>query len=200
LATMRPQESDAPGDLQDRRDKHLIERVATGDDDAFGELFARYGPVALGLASRIIADTGYAEEVIQEVFVGVWRRAGTYDATRGSVRTWLLTQVHHRAVDIVRREEAARRRSTVVLDPTDEPPGPEDVVDESWIQMRRSQVRAALGALPNEQRRVIELAYYGGLSQSQVAEQIGAPLGTVKSRTITGLRRLRDALNAQGER
>lgn len=182
------------GELDDHRDRRLLESVARGDERAFGELFRRYGPSAKGLAYRILADEGLAEEVLQEVFVSVWRNAASYDAHRGRVRTWLLTQVHHRAVDVVRREEAERRRSTAPSAAPGEPPSHEDVVDERWIAARRSDVRAGLEALPREQREILELAYYGGMTQAEIAKRTGVPLGTVKSRTLAAMRRMRDLL------
>jgi RNA polymerase sigma-70 factor (ECF subfamily) len=182
-------------DLQDRRDRDLVERVAGGDRSAFAELYRRYSPSAFGLASRILGDQAMAEEVLQEVFLSVWRRAGAYDPGRGSVRSWLFAQVHHRAVDVVRREEAERRRSHVtVLPDASSEGGVDDVVEEGWLKARREHVRGALEGLPHEQRQVLELAYYGGLTQTQVAEATGVPLGTVKSRTLAAMRRLKGAL------
>lgn len=137
-----------------------------------------------------------AEEVLQEVFLSVWRRAGGYDPARGSVRSWLFAQIHHRSVDVVRREEAERRRTTTNAEPDVSDEGIDDVVEEGWLKTRREQVRRALGGLSDEQRKVIELAYYEGLTQSQVATATGVPLGTVKSRTLAAMRRMRDALAA----
>lgn len=194
--TLRRATGSDVADLQDRRDRQCVERIAGGDEDAFAELFRRYGPVTLGLAARIVADRTLAEEVVQEVFTAVWRKAADHDAARGSVRTWIMTQVHHRAVDVVRREEAERRRGARSSGPSPER-DPEDVVEEGWIAARRERVRAALGALPHEQRRMLELAYVDGLSQTQVAARAGIPLGTVKSRTLAAMRRLRAALVAE---
>jgi RNA polymerase sigma factor (sigma-70 family) len=181
-------------DLQDRRDRDLIERVSGGDHGAFSELYRRYSASAFGLARRIVGDQTMAEEVLQEVFLSLWRRAGAFDPARGSVRSWLFAQIHHRSVDVVRREEAERRRSrtTTNLDVTEE--DVENVIEESWLSARRENVRSALAGLSAEQRRVIELAYYGGLTQTQVADAMGVPLGTVKSRTLAAMRRLRQLL------
>jgi RNA polymerase sigma-70 factor (ECF subfamily) len=183
-------------DLQDRRDRDLIERVSAGDHAAFSEIYRRYSPAAFGLASRILGEQAMAEEVLQEVFLSVWRRAGGYDPARGSVRSWLFAQIHHRSVDVVRREEAERRRTTTNAEPDVSDEGIDDVVEEGWLKTRREQVRRALGGLSDEQRKVIELAYYEGLTQSQVATATGVPLGTVKSRTLAAMRRMRDALAA----
>ena len=184
-------------DLQDRRDRDLVAGTADGDRSAFTELYRRYSPSAFGLALRILGERAMAEEVLQEVFLSVWRRAVAYDPARGSVRSWLFAQVHHRAVDVVRREEAERRRSPINTEP-DYDDGVDDVIEESWLSARREQVGRALQTLPAEQREVIDLAYFKGLTQSQVAKEAGVPLGTVKSRTLAAMRRLRDALHAAG--
>jgi len=181
-------------DLQDRRDRDLLERVSAGDHAAFSEVYRRYSPAALGLAVRILGEQAMAEEVLQEVFLSVWRRAGAYDPARGSVRSWLFAQIHHRSVDVVRREEAVRRRSTAAPESDVADERIDEVVEEGWLKARRDHVRRALGGLSPEQRQVIELAYYRGLTQTQVATETGVPLGTVKSRTLTAMRRLRDSL------
>lgn len=182
-------------DIRDRREHRLLERMARGDEDAFSELFKIYSSVAMGLAVRIIGDRTIAEEVVQDVFVSAWKRAGTYDASRGSARTWLLTQVHHRAVDVIRHEDALRKRSMTTYDPREPAPSPDDIVEEAWIADRRKRVRAAMERLPAEQREVLELAYLGGKTQAEVAKATGVPLGTVKSRTLTAMRRLRGILD-----
>ena len=184
-------------DLQDRRDKDLVAETAAGDRSAFGELYRRYSASAFGLAYRILGERAMAEEVLQEVFLSVWQRATAYDPARGSVRSWLFAQIHHRAVDAVRREEAERRRSPLSTQP-DYDDGVESVIEEGWLSARRDQVRSALAALSAEQRKVIDLAYFGGLTQSEVARETGVPLGTVKSRTLAAMRRLRDELHAAG--
>jgi len=168
-------------------------RIAEGSSDGFRDLYRRYAPTAAGLAHRVIGDPLLAEEVSQDVFLSVWRSAAAYDAARGSVRSWLLTQVHHRAVDVIRHEDAERRRALrqpepIPVDPT------EDVVEDEWLRGRRSEIRVALRSLSNEQREVLELAYFGGLTQTQVSEKVGIPLGTVKSRTLAAMLKLRDAL------
>jgi RNA polymerase sigma-70 factor (ECF subfamily) len=181
-------------DLQDRRDRELMGRIAQGSAEGFRDLYRRYASTANGLALRVIGDAALAEEVTQDVFLSVWRSAAAYDAARGSVRSWLLTQVHHRAVDIVRKEDAERRRSMrerepLPADPTD------DVVEDAWLRARRNDIRAALGTISSEQRQVLDLAYFGGLTQTQIAERLGIPLGTVKSRTLTAMLKLREALS-----
>lgn len=185
-------------ELRDHADRDLLAAMAHGDEDALREIYRRYGGICFGLAARIVADRSLAEDVVQEVFVGAWRAANGFDADRGSVRSWLLTQIHHRAVDTIRREASERRRNQVLTlpDPDREPAASDAIVEEEWISMRRAQVRGALSQLSSDQREVLELAYFTGLTQRQISEQLGAPLGTVKSRTITALRRLRTALSA----
>jgi RNA polymerase sigma-70 factor (ECF subfamily) len=183
-------------DLNEARDRDLVRRIAAGDEDAFRGLFRRYAPTAIALARRVARQPYLAEEIVQEAFLALWRSPGAYDPGRGSVRSWLMGMVHHRAVDAVRREESQRRRAeeakasdvVVVEDPA------EAVVEELGAPQERETVRAALEGLPEEQRQVIELMYFGGLSQSRIAERLELPLGTVKSRTLLGMRRLRAAL------
>jgi RNA polymerase sigma factor (sigma-70 family) len=182
-------------DLSDARDEELVERLRQADEDAFRGLFRRYAPSALALARRVVNQPFLAEEIVQEAFLAVWRNPAGYDRQRGSVRTWLMGMVHHRAVDAVRREESQRKRAedsrgadVVVVDFA------EQVVDQLGLPEVRKAVRAALEELPREQRQVIELMYFEGLSQSKVAARLDLPLGTVKSRTLLGMRRLRAAL------
>jgi RNA polymerase sigma-70 factor (ECF subfamily) len=177
----------------DARDEDLLVRVGAGDEHAFRELFGRYAAVAHALAFRSVRQAQLAEEIVQEAFLAVWRTPDRYDAARGSVRSWLMGTVHHRAVDAVRREQAQRRRAEqasglgpgIVEDPVD------DVLAAIDLPRERRLVRAALGELPEEQRDVIRRMYFDGLSQSQIAERTGLPLGTVKSRTLLAMRRLR---------
>ena len=177
----------------DARDEDLLQRVGAGDEHAFRELFGRYAAVAHALAFRSVRQAQLAEEIVQEAFLAVWRTPDRYDAARGSVRSWLMGTVHHRAVDAVRREQAQRRRAEqasglgpgIVEDPVD------DVLAAIDLPRERRLVRAALGELPEEQRDVIQRMYFDGLSQSQIAERTGLPLGTVKSRTLLAMRRLR---------
>jgi len=178
------------------RDEDLLRRVSAGDEQAFRELFGRYAAVAHALAFRLVRQAQVAEEIVQEAFLAVWRSPDRYDGARGSVRSWLMGTVHHRAVDAVRREQAQRRRAEqaaglgpgIVEDPID------DVLAAIDLPRERKLVRSALGELPDEQREVIERMYFDGLSQSQIAERTGLPLGTVKSRTLLAMRRLRAAI------
>jgi RNA polymerase sigma factor (sigma-70 family) len=180
-------------DPPDARDEDLLLRVVAGDEHAFRELFGRYAATAHALAFRLVRQAQVAEEIVQEAFLAVWRNPDRYDGARGSVRSWLMGTVHHRAVDAVRREQAQRRRAEqaagqgpgFVEDPVD------DVLAAIDLPRERRLVRTALGELPDEQREVIQRMYFDGLSQSQIAERTGLPLGTVKSRTLLAMRRLR---------
>jgi len=175
------------------RDEDLMQRVGAGDEQAFRELFGRYAALAHGLAFRLVRQAQVAEEIVQEAFLAVWRNPDRYDRTRGSVRSWLMGTVHHRAVDAVRREQAQRRRADQAASGLG--PGIEDPIDDVLAAIdlpgERRLVRKALGDLPEEQREVIQGMYFDGLSQSQIAERTGLPLGTVKSRTLLAMRRLR---------
>ena len=185
-------------DLTDAHDRELMERVRRGDGDAFRHLFARYGPTAQAGAQRVVRQAHLAEEIVQEAFLAMWRRPEGYDASRGSVRSWLMGTVHHRAVDLVRREEAQRRRveveGSVAVAVVEQADHAEQVVRELDRPEEGRMVRAALAGIAEEQRAVIELMYFDGFSQAQIAERTGIPLGTVKSRTLLGMRRLRATL------
>ncbi|MCE3555337.1 sigma-70 family RNA polymerase sigma factor [Pseudonocardia sp. RS11V-5] len=175
--------------------------MAEGDERALAEVYDRYGRPAWSLARRICADDGLAEDVVQEVFLTLWRDPARFDAGRGAFVTWLLTLVHHKAVDAVRREATARRRTVPVEDVEDAPmPAGPGADHEALGAVVAGQVRDALGGLPAEQRQALALAYYGGYTQREVAALTGVPLGTVKSRMFTGLARLRAVLGpAAGE-
>ena len=184
-------------DLTESRDRDLVTRIARGDEEAFRGLFRRYAPAAIALARRIVRQPFLAEEIVQEAFLAVWRDPKGYDEGRGSVKSWLMGMVHHRAVDLVRREESQRRRAEDprLIEPA---AAAEDVaqtvVEQVGMPEERRAVREALAELPDEQQQVIELMYFGGMSQSKIAEALELPLGTVKSRTLLGMRRLRGAL------
>jgi len=172
-------------------DEALVALVARSDEGALGELYDRYGRVAYGLARRVLRDTALAEDAVQEAFLVVWRSAGRFVPERAQARTWLLTIVHRRAVDLVRREER-RRAEPLAGAPAEEPAG--DPSEGAWLSLERDRVRDALGKLPDQQREALELAYYGGFTQSELAERLGEPLGTIKSRMFNGLARLRELL------
>ena len=181
-------------DVAQLSDEALLEAVAGDDEAALGELYDRFGRIAYGLALRVVRDASLAEDAVQEAFLQVWRGAGSYRPERAKASTWLLTFVHRRAVDLVRREE---RRRAEPVEALPDPAGPS--ADEEAVRgSRRQVVRDALRALPSEQRQAIELAYYGGLTQSELADRLGQPLGTIKSRMFTGLQRLRALLDEAG--
>jgi len=171
-------------------DEAVLALVARSDEQALAELYRRFGRLAYGLAFRILRDDALAQDAVQEAFLGVWRAAGRFSAERAKPSTWLLTLVHRRAVDLVRREE---RRRTEPLEAETEP-GDVEATDEAELAAQRQTIREALRQLPAEQREAIELAYYGGYTQSELAERLGQPLGTIKSRMFTGLARLRETL------
>ena len=175
-------------------DEALLALCSRADENALGELYDRYGRVAYGLALRIVRDRALAEDAVQEAFLAVWRSAGAFLAEQGKPSTWILTLVHRRAVDLVRREE---RRRAEPLEDTDHPTG-EATDEEAWLRTQRQVVQEALRKLPPEQREAIELAYYGGFTQSELAERLALPLGTIKSRMFTGLKRLRELLVESG--
>lgn len=181
----------------DDADRAVLERVASGELDALQDLYDRYRTMSYSIALRITKDAGLAEDVVQEAFLGAWRNAGRYVEGKGSVKTWLLSIVHHRAVDAVRR----RRPTTELPDREDVPP-PAMTLPDIWPEVAgnldREEIDAALGTLSAVQREAIELAYWSGLTQQEIAARTGAPLGTVKSRVRLGLLALREALTAGG--
>jgi len=181
-------------DLAHLSDEALVALLARGDEGALAELYDRFGAVAFGLALRVVRDAALAEDAVQEAFLTVWRTASRFVAERGKARTWILTLVHRRAVDVVRREQTRR------TDPLKEQPesGGRTAEEEAWLRLERTRVQEALKRLPDQQREAIELAYYGGFTQSELADRLGEPLGTVKSRMFTGLSRLRELLEETG--
>jgi RNA polymerase sigma-70 factor (ECF subfamily) len=170
-------------------------RLVARDCDALGEIYDQYASFVYGLALRVIGDRRAAEDVSQDVFTALWERPAAFDPARGSLRTWLGTLAHRRSVDHVRREEARRRRAERAASHRDIPP---DVEEIATALITAERVRAALGLLPSEQQRAIQLAYFAGLTYRQVADVLGIPEGTAKSRLRLGLRRIADALEAQG--
>ncbi len=171
-------------------------RLVGNDDEALAEIYDQYSSFVYGLALRVVGDARAAEDVSQDVFVGLWERPAAFDPDRGSLRTWLGTLTHRRAVDYVRREEARRRRAE--RDAARAVSAP-DVEELATAMVAAERVRAALDLLPSDQRRAIQLAYFGGKTYRQVAEVLGIPEGTAKSRLRLGLRRIAEALEAQGD-
>ena len=175
-------------------DEALVALAARSEQSALAELYDRYGRVAYGLALRIVRDPALAEDAVQEAFLVVWRTASRFVPERGKASTWILTLVHRRAVDTVRREQRRRADS---LERAPEP-AVEGVEEDAWLRLQRERVQTALRQLPDAQREALELAYYGGFTQSELAERLGQPLGTIKSRMFGGLSRLRELLGDPG--
>jgi RNA polymerase sigma-70 factor (ECF subfamily) len=174
-------------------DEALLERAANGDQSAIAVLYDRYTGMMFGLATRITGDAALAQDVVQEAFVGIWRNAARFSSARASARTWILSICHHRAVDAVRR----RRQADPLPDP-ELPPPPQLALPDVWpdvaARMDADAVRSAIATLPDAQREAIDLAYFAGLTQTEIAERTGAPLGTVKSRVRLGLLALAERL------
>lgn len=175
-------------------DAALVRAVADGRQDAVAELYDRFAPMLLGLARRVVKDPDDAEEVVQEAFLHLWNRADRYDPARSSVATWLALVTRSRAIDrlrnrsVVDRTHAAAQRETDRAD--ESAAGAARVLQDE----RRRRVRIELENVPEEQRQVLELAFYGGLTQREIAQRTGIPLGTVKTRTLLAMKKLRAAL------
>jgi RNA polymerase sigma-70 factor (ECF subfamily) len=187
-----------PNQQTDAEDAELLRAVARGDEAAFARVYDRYSPILLGLLLRILRSRAEAEDVLQEVCLQVWQQARSFDPARGRPFTWLVTLARSRAIDRLRavdsRERAAQRSAE------DAPPdaAPQAWADEEAIRAERAEaVRDALGELPEEQRQVLLLAYLEGMSQSEIAAAKNQPLGTVKTRTRAGLKKLSEALRAR---
>jgi RNA polymerase sigma-70 factor, ECF subfamily len=174
-------------------DARLAERIRAGQAQALGELYDRYAGTALAVALRVVADRSEAEDVVHDAFVAVWKKIDRFDAGRGSLRAWLLTVVRNRAIDRVRV-----RRATVDVDDADERSllrtGPNPTWEDALQRTSAADVRLALAALPEEQRRAVELAYFEGYTYREVAEVTGVAAGTAAGRLRLGLAKLRDSL------
>jgi RNA polymerase sigma-70 factor (ECF subfamily) len=177
----------------DDADRAVLERITNGQLDALQDLYDRYRTMAYSIALRITTDPSLAEDVVQDAFLGVWRNASRYLESRGSVKTWLLSIVHHRAIDAIRR-----RRPTTTLPEREDTPPSSLTLPDIWAEVAgnldRVEIATAMATLTDVQREAIELAYWGGLTQQEIAARTAAPLGTVKSRVRLGLLALRQAL------
>ena len=178
-------------------DDELLARIKTRDTAAFELLYDRHSRAAYGLAYRIVADVGVAEDVVQDSFLSVWRQPDTYGPARGSVRSWLLAIVHHRAIDLVRRRGYREDRQQALEDVALSSAGA-DTVEQVSRSVEGEQVREALRKLPSDQRRSIVLAYFGGYTHNEIARSLDLPLGTVKGRLRIGMQKMRGYLHAKG--
>ena len=174
-------------------DETLMELIGAEQAEALAMLYDRHHRAAFSLAYRILSDAGQAEDVVQESFLAVWRRASTYHAERGRPRAWLLTIVHHRAINQLRGKLAPSQLAELdegLLDARQP-----EVWEEAYAGLRNQDVRQAVAQLPDEQRQAVELAYFGGLTHSEIAERLNVPLGTVKSRIRLAFRKLQSFLD-----
>jgi RNA polymerase sigma-70 factor (ECF subfamily) len=176
-------------------DEELMPLVGRRDPEAFEVLYDRHGGAAYSLAYRIVGDRAAAEEVTQEAFISVWRSGARFDAARGSVRSWLLSVVRNRAIDFLRSRAGKAPKLTFDDDSVlEQRPATERTEDEALQRETAAELRGALGKLPGEQSKVIELAYFGGFSHSEISRILGLPMGTVKGRMRLGLEKIRGDL------
>jgi RNA polymerase sigma-70 factor (ECF subfamily) len=177
---------------QRAEDAALLLRIRDGDERAIETLYTRYSGPLYSLAYRVTGADRYAQDVVQEVFVALWKDAGRYDPSRGALSSWLFALARHKAIDLVRKEANVRKHTADVDLEFRE--ADDDVDQEAWLRLRRDAVRAAITQLPEAQRTALELAFFAGLTHVEVAEQLDIPLGTAKTRIRTALLRLRDIL------
>ncbi|MDX6601123.1 MAG: hypothetical protein QOF13_325 [Solirubrobacterales bacterium] len=176
-------------------DEELMPRIGEKDPDAFEVFYDRHGGVAYSLAYRIVGERGAAEDVTQEAFISIWRSGARYDTARGSVRTWMLGIVRNRAIDALRSKAGRAPKLDFDDDSILEHRPAEELTDSEALRRETAkEVRGALDELPGEQSKVIELAYFGGFSHSEIAGMLGVPLGTVKGRMRLGLEKIRGEL------
>lgn len=177
-----------PRDLAHLSDEAVVALVARSEEAALGELYDRYGAAAFRLAYRVVRDPALAEDVVQDAFLGIWRGAARFVPERARAAAWIMTLVHRRAVDLVRREQ---RRRAVPLEEGDDSRMVDSTENVVWLRLERERVQRALAQLPDQQREALELAYYGGFTQTELAQRLGRPVGTIKSQMFAGLRSLR---------
>jgi len=179
-------------------DSELAVAIAAGSQDALAQLYDRYAGLAYGIALRVLGDPGRAEDAVQEAFLNVWNRAAAFDPARGSLRSWLLTAVRNRSIDYLRGRGAHERREQD-LEPVASMVGAHsDPWYEVSLKLERDAVREALSSLPTEQRQAVQLAYFGGYSQTEIADMTRVPLGTVKGRLRLALEKLSSYLRGRG--
>jgi RNA polymerase sigma-70 factor (ECF subfamily) len=199
LSVFRGNRRNRQSDIRVLADEELMQLVRAGDANAFEVVFDRHAGAAFSLAYRMCGRQAMAEDVVQEAFVSLWRSGARYDATRGSVRTWVLSVVRNRAIDAFRRESAKGSRDVAEEGIAERMPAPELTDTEVERRDEARQVRKALVSLPDDQRQVIELAYFGGFTHSQIADMLELPSGTVKGRMRLGLTKMRLALGDSPE-
>lgn len=176
-------------------DEELMPLIGEKDPEAFEVFYDRHGGVAYSLAYRIVGEKAAAEDVTQEAFISIWRSGARFDRARGSVRSWMLSIVRNRAIDMLRSRAGKAPKLTFDDEAVLEQRPAEELTDEEAMQHETAkELRGAVGSLPNEQAKVIELAYFGGFSQSEIARMLGLPLGTVKGRIRLGLEKIRNEL------
>ena len=176
-------------------DEELMPLIGEKDPEAFGVFYDRHGGVAYSLAYRIVGEPGAAEDVTQEAFISIWRSGARFDRTRGSVRSWMLSIVRNRAIDVLRSSAGKAPKLTFDDDSVlEQRPAEELTEEEAMRHETASEIRGAINTLPGEQSKVIELAYFGGFSQSEIARMLGIPLGTVKGRMRLGMEKMRSEL------
>jgi RNA polymerase sigma-70 factor (ECF subfamily) len=172
-------------------DEDLVLRIARGDERSFEVLYDRHGKVAWSLAFRLLGEREAAEDLVQEAFLAVWNGVAGYSQAKGSVRTWMLSILHHRAVDRLRQTSASRRRQDALEQVAMIEPAAPDAAEVALARVEATEIRTALADVPGDQLKVLRLAYYGGYTQHEIAGMLSLPLGTVKSRMRLGLERVR---------
>jgi len=178
-------------------DEDLISLTDGGDTQALAALYDRHGRVAYSLAYRMMGERQAAEDLVQEAFLKVWRAAGSYRVERASVRTWILSILNNRGIDML-RSSASRRRTQDRVEAQTPSSQPSEAFGETWRSSQREQVREALRGLPPEQLKVLELAYFSGYTHKEIAELLDLPLGTVKGRMRLGLKKIREYFDSRG--
>jgi RNA polymerase sigma-70 factor, ECF subfamily len=187
-----PEPSNVDREVRRAEDAALLARIVDRDERAVESLYARYSGPLYSLAYQVTGADRFAQEVVQEVFIAVWKDATRFDPTRGALAPWLFSLARHKAIDLVRREANIRKRTADV--DMELEVAPDDVDREVWQNLRRDRVRAAIAQLSEPQRVALELAFFAGLTHVEVAERLGIPLGTAKTRIRSALLKLRDAL------
>jgi RNA polymerase sigma-70 factor (ECF subfamily) len=178
-------------------DEDLISLVESGDTEALAGLYDRHGRSAYSLAYRMMGDRQAAEDLVQDSFIKIWRSAKSYRAERGSVRTWILSITHNRGIDHI-RSTASRRRTQDRVEMTAETTQQSEAFSETWRNSQRRLVQQALKTLPDEQLKILELAYFSGYTHAEIAEMLDLPLGTVKGRMRLGMKKIKSFFDAQG--